>query len=155
MSSVGSYIYSTDKYPYIRGRHELFRDVLRHTCPNYLKGDINTLRKHCSIVILNSSDFIRGLTTSGASFPVQYSVKVRYASEREFISGCGAVSSAAANTGFAVLRDCIYGTPVMGEIFDKVELQIAPSSAVVSSMNISHHSALDIVARGAQALQQN
>jgi len=148
MSSVGSYIYSTDQYPYIRGRHELFRDVLRHTCPGYLKGDINTWRKHCSIVILSTSDFIRGLTTNGASFPVQYSVTVRYASEREFISGVGAVSLTAANTGFAVLRDCIYGKPIMGEIFDQARLRLTPSSGIVSSMNISHASAMDTIGSG-------
>ena len=147
MSSVGSYKYSTEKYPFIRGRHELFRDVLRHTCPNYLKGDINTWRKHCCIVLLSSSDFIRGLTTQGASFPVQYSVKVRYASEREYINGCGAVA-AGDSTGYAVLRDCIYGRPIMGEIFDKAELRLSPSSGLVSSMNISHQTAMDLVSRG-------
>ena len=148
MSSVGSYTYSTENYPYIRGRHELFRDVLRHTCPGYLDGDINTWRKHCSIVILSSSDFVRGLTTSGSSFPVQYSVKVKYASEREYISGAGAAAFGAAVTGTAVLRDCIAGEPVMLEIFDKAELRLSPSSGVVSSMNISHSTALDLVSRG-------
>ena len=148
MSSVGSYKYSTEKYPYIRGRHELFRDVLRHTCPNYLKGDMNTWRKHCCIVLLSSSEFIRGLTVSGASFPVQYSVKIKFASEREYINGTGAVGHAADSTGFAVLRDCIYGRPIMGEIFDKAELRISPSSGIVSSMNISHQTGMDLVSRG-------
>ena len=148
MSSVGSYTYSSEDYPYTRSRHELFRDVLRHTCPGYLDGDINTWKKHCSIVILSSSDFVRGLTTSGASFPVQYSVKVKYASEREYISGCGAVSLIAANHGPAALRDCIARTPVMLEIFDIAELRLSPSSGVVSSMNISHSTALDLVSRG-------
>ena len=148
MSSLGSYKFSTEKYPYIRGRHELFRDVLRHTCPNFLKGDINTWRKHCAIVILSSSDFIRGLTTQGASFPVQYSVKIRFASEREYITGSGAVSGIGGHTGMAVLRDCIYGRPIMGEIFNAAELRLSPSSGIVSSMNIAHSTAMDLVSRG-------
>ena len=148
MSSVGSYKYSTESYPYIRGRHELFRDVLRHTCPDYLKGDMNTWRKHCCIVLLSSSDFIRGLTTQGASFPVQYSVKIQFASEREYINGAGAVGQAEDSSGFAVLRDAIYGRPIMGEIFDKAELRLSPSSGIVSSMNISHQTAMDLVSRG-------
>ena len=148
MSSVGSYTYSSEKYPYIRGRHELFRDVLRHTCPGYLKGDITTWKKHCCIVLLSSSDFIRGLTTNGTSFPVQYSVKIRFASEREYISGAAAVGHAATSTGFAVLRDCIHGEPVMLEIFDKAEIRLSPSSGIASSMNISHSTGMDLIARG-------
>ena len=148
MSSQGSYTYSSDQYPYLKDRHELFRDVLRHTCPKYLNGDINRWRKHCCIVLLSSSDFARGLSVQGASFPVQYNAKVQFASEREFIQGSGAASTAVGTTGAAVLRDCIYGTPVMGEIFSSAELRLSPSSGIVSSMNISHATGIDLVSRG-------
>ena len=148
MSSVGSYTYSSEKYPFARGRAELFRDVLRHTCPDYLGGDITKWRKHCGIVILSSSDFIRGLTSSGAAFPVQYTATVRYASEREYINGTGAVGGHADARGFAVLRDGIVGKPVMCELFSKAEIRLSPSSGIVSSQNLSHASAMDLISRG-------
>ena len=148
MSSVGSYIYSGEKFPYSRGRHELFRDVLRHTCPNYLGGDIQKWRKHCGIVVLSASDFARGIASSGSSFPVQYSVKIKFASEREYINGAGAYGRLGASRGPAVLRDVIYGEPVMLEIFDRVELRLSPSSGLVSSQNLAHSTSMDLIARG-------
>ena len=150
MASVGSYTYSGESYPYLRGRHELFRDILKHTCPNYLNGDMNKWRKYCGIVILSASDFLRGLTSDGTSFPVQYSVKIKFASEREYIAGSGCVGSLAGSTGFGVQRDIIVGSPVMLEIFNKVEMRLSPSSGVISSQNLAHSTAMELISRGGQ-----
>ena len=150
MASVGSYTYSGESYPYLRGRHELFRDILKHTCPNYLSGDINKWRKFCGIVILSASDFLRGLTSDGVSFPVQYSIKIKFASEREYIAGSGCVGSLGASTGIGVQRDIIVGSPVMLEIFNKVEMRLSPSSGVISSQNLAHSTAMELISRGGQ-----
>lgn len=147
-ASVGSFIYSGESFPYQVGTAELFRDVLRYSCPSYLNGDINRWKKHCGVVLLGADSFIRGITTVGSAYPLQINATVRFSSAREYIDGTGACGPLANQVGPAVQRDCIYTRPVALQIFDKASLSISPSSAILSSMNISHSASQEILARG-------
>ena len=72
---------------------------------------------------------------------------MRFAAEREYIAGMGACSKTANKRGgVAVQRDVIYGKPIMLQIFDKSALSLSPSSGLLSSQNLSHSSAMDILA---------
>ena len=146
-SSIGSYKYSGEKYPFSRQRDELFRDVQRYAVDTYCKGDINKWKKHCGIIYLGADAFIRGLATFGSSFPLVINAKVKFGCEREYIDGTGAASKIA-SPGAAVQRDFIYGKPIMICQYNKNSLTVSPSSAILSSQNMSHASAMAQIAGG-------
>ena len=148
-SSIGAYTYSDEQFPYTRSRHELWRDHLKYCVRDYCGSDINTWWKHQCVLVLGSDSWARGLGSPGSSFPIVLNASIRFACARQFI--CGSAASASGDSvGPAVLRDVIQGTPVMLQIFPQSSLQVSPSSAVVSSMNISHSQAMDLLARGGQ-----
>jgi hypothetical protein len=148
-SSIGAYTYSDEEFPRTRTRHELWRDHTKYVVKDYCGSDINTWYKHQCILLLGADSWLRGLTSVGTSFPMTLNATVRFANFRQFICG-SAASASGASIGPAVLRDVIQGTPVMLQIYPQSSLQVSPSSAVVSSMNISHSQAMDLLARGGQ-----
>jgi hypothetical protein len=89
--------------------------------------------------------YARGLATNGSAFPISYKATVVFESARQFISGEGACSIS--SRGAAVQRDIIHGTPVMVQIFSNSSLQISPSASLLSSQNLSHSQAQEILAR--------
>jgi len=146
-ASLGSYTYSSDKFPFTRTRQELFRDHCRYVCPSYLDyGDINQWRKHAGCLLLGCDIWLRGLTSDACSFPMVFNCKVRFQNERQFYSGVG--NHVAQSGGLAIQQDLIAGTPVMCCIYPKNSLTISASSAILSSANLSHASAMDIIQRG-------
>ena len=77
-------------------------------------------------------------------------MKIQFGSEREFITGSAGSPVAANGRGPSVLRDSIFGRPVMLEIFDRVSLKLSPGSAIVTSQNLSHSQAMaNLTMRGA------
>ena len=146
-SSIGAYVYSDENFPNVRTRHDLWRDHLKYAVRDYCNSDINTWWKHQCILLLGSDSWARGLGSPGSSFPVVINATVRFCNARQFICG-SACSAADTAVGPAVLRDCIQGVPVMLQIYPQSSLQVSPSSALVSSMNISHAQAMDLLARG-------
>lgn len=140
-SSVGSYTYSSESFPFLRTRDELWADVQKYVVRDFCNNDINIWKKFNSIVLLGCQDIIRGLSTCNTSYPLQYTAKVEFGSEREFI--CGSAGTDDADFyGTAIQRDAIYGRPVMLEIFDKVSLKLSPGSGIVTSQNTSHSVAM-------------
>jgi hypothetical protein len=150
-SSVGSYIYSGEAAPYLRTKAELFRDHVRNCVPGYLEGDINKWQTHACCLLLGADAFIRGLTTTGVAYPLNINATVDFASQRQYIDGTAAagVNIAAANRGIAIQQDVIYGKPVMLQIYPKSRMTVSPSSALLSSQNMSHASGIDLIARKA------
>ena len=146
-SSQGSFRYS-GQYPYLKTRRDLFDDVQKYAVQGYAEGDMSKWRKHFCVAYLGADSWLRSLTSSGCAYPLSITAKVRFACEREYIEGMGACASTVNKRGGpAVQRDCIYGKPIMLQIFDKSALSLSPSSGLLSSQNLSHASAMDILAR--------
>ena len=141
-SSVGAYTYSDDAYPYLKTRKDLFRDHIRYCTDDYLGGDFDKWTRHQCCLLLGADSFIRGLATTGSSFPISLNAKVRFSSRRQYVDG-HAVSSEGKQIG--VLRDVIQGTPVMCQIYDGGSLALTASSGVLSSQNLGHAQAMDIL----------
>ena len=145
-SSVGSYRYSSDQWPYMRGRSELFKDTLKNSYLDYCNGCEFNWERHNGVIFLASSDFARGLGSEGSSMPVVFNAKVRFENRREFIDGTGAASDRAGGT--PVLRDSfMIGKPLLLAWFPRMSLAISPSAGLVSSQNISHASALQLLSQ--------
>ena len=143
-SSVGSYTYSNEAQ-YLKGRSELFKDTLKNSYLDYMQGCEFNWDKHNAVVFLESSSFARGLGSEGSSMPVVFQVKARFENHREFIDGTGAASSRA--RGPAVVKDALYGTPLLLAFFPRMSLALSPSAGLVSSQNISHASALQLLSQ--------
>jgi hypothetical protein len=144
-SSIGAYVYSSDTYPYVRRQRELWTDHLKNVCEGYCGSDMLTWQKNNSCLLIRASDFARGLGSPNSAMPVQITAKCKFINAREQIDGHAAC--ALERHGVAVLRDFIAGVPCMAQIFDSNALTIASSSAVASSANLSHSTALDILSR--------
>jgi len=148
-SSVGSYVYSGEAAPYLRTKAELFRDHQRYCVPGYLEGDINKWSTHACCLLLGADSFIRGLTTDGVAYPLNINASVKFACQRQYIDGTAACgyNAAASVGGVAIQQDIIHGKPVMLQIYPKSRMTVSPSSALLSSQNMSHASGIDLIAR--------
>jgi len=143
-SSVGSYVYSSDGHPYLKGRSELFRDTMKNSYLDYCDGCEFKWSRHNGVIFLSSADYARGLGTEGSSMPVVFNAKCRFENRREFVDGSGASCDVAGGTG--VLRDgFMFGKPLLLAWFPRMSLAISPSAGLVSSQNISHASALQLL----------
>ena len=144
-ASLGSYIYSGEA-PYLKTRQELFRDHLRYVCPSYLdSGDIQQWRTHAGCLLLGCDIWLRGLTSDATSFPMVFNATVKFQNERQFYTGA---PDGGYDAGLAIQQDMIQGTPVMCCVYPKNALTISASSAVLSSANLAHATAMDIIQRG-------
>jgi hypothetical protein len=141
-SSVGAYSYSDDSFPFARTRQQLFRDHLRYCTTDYLGGDFDKWTRHQGCLLLGADSFIRGLATTGSSFPISLNAKVKFASRRQYVDG-HAYTGESYQPG--VLRDVIQGTPVMCQIYDGGSLALTASSGVLSSQNLGHAQAMEIL----------
>jgi hypothetical protein len=148
-SSVGSYVYSGEAAPYLRTKAELFRDHQRYCVPGYLEGDINKWSTHACCLLLGADSFIRGLTTDGVAYPLNINASVKFACQRQYIDGTAACgyNAGASVGGVAIQQDIIHGKPVMLQIYSKSRMTVSPSSALLSSQNMSHASGIDLIAR--------
>ena len=144
-SSVGSYVYSETEAQFLKGRSELFADTLKNSYLDYMGGCEFKWDKHNCIVYLESSDFARGLGSEGSSMPVVFNAKIRYENHREFIDGTGAACDG--GRGCGVVRDAIFGTPLMLAIYSRMSVALSPSAGLISSQNISHSSALQLLSQ--------
>jgi hypothetical protein len=144
-SAVGSFTLSSEKYPYIRKKLDLWRFHLKNCVDGYCDSSVEKWAKNTSCLLLHASDYLRGLTTVSCSFPVQFDAECKFMCRRQFIDGNAA--SALEAVGPAVLCDMIVGEPTMAMIFTGGSMTIAPSSAVTATANLSHASALDILSR--------
>ena len=96
-------------------------------------------------MMVGLDSYARGLATNGSAFPISYKATVVFESARQFVSGEGACSIG--SRGAAIQRDMIHGTPVMVQVFSNSSLQISPSASLLSSQNLSHSQAQEILAR--------
>ena len=144
-SSVGSFTLSSQKYPYIKKKLDLWKFHLKNCVNGYCDSSVEKWAKNTSCLLIHASDFLRGLTTTSCSFPVQFDAECKFMCRREFIDGNAA--SALGSVSPAVLRDVIQGDPCMAMIYSGGSMTIAPSSAVTAQANLSHASALDILSR--------
>ena len=112
----------------------------------FCNGSFAEYSKHHGMLLLSSDLWLRGIATPNSSFPLTFYVKARFESRCEYVDGHSAV---AINSRFpAVQQDLIAGTPCLAMIFTGGSLQISPSSALLTSANISHSAALDVLSRG-------
>ena len=144
MSVQGSYIYSSDAWPYRKTRGDLYRDCQKYMIDS--SDDESTWFKHNCIVLLGASEYCKGLSTPGAAFPCTFTVKARFENHRNYVDGfaCGFDFG----VGLGSCRDIISGRPVLGFIYNQQSLQISASSALLSSQNISHASGMELLSRG-------
>ena len=73
MSVQGSYVYSARRWPWLKTRSDLYRDVAKYCVDSY--DDMDTWFKHNCIVLLGVAEFAKGISTSGCSFPCTFKVK--------------------------------------------------------------------------------
>jgi hypothetical protein len=145
LSSVGSYSYSSDAFPSLKKRRELWFDHLKNTVGDYCQNDINIWLKNRCCLLLHISDYIRGLSCENTSFPIQIDCRIKWVNYRNFADGTSAAGLT--TIGPAFFKDVIQGTPIMCQIYTGGAMQITSSSAVTSTANLSHSSAVDILAR--------
>ena len=145
MSVQGSYIYSSESWPFRKNRGDLYRDVQKYMIDS--GDDESVWFKHNCIVLLGASEFAKGISSPGAAFPVTFTVKARFENHRNYVDGhaCGFDFG----SGLGSCRDIISGRPVLGFIYPQQSLQVSASSALLSSQNISHASAMELLSRGA------
>jgi hypothetical protein len=141
-SSIGCYTVAGDKAPFLRTRAELYRDHIRYMPDDYM--DMQTWYKHNCCFMVGVDQYCRGLCTEGEAFPITLKATVVFESARQFISGEAA--AAQVGRGVAVQRDVIQGNPVMIQIFSNSSLQVSPSAALLSSQNLAHSQAMQILA---------
>ena len=98
-------------------------------------------------MLVGVDQYARGLCTSGEAFPITIRAKVVFESARQLISGEGACG--VFSCGAAVQQDPLLtcSQPVMVQIFPNSSLQVSPSAALLSSQNLSHSQASEILAR--------
>ena len=108
-------------------------------------GDVEKWHRHQCILLLGADSYLRGLTSSGTAYPITINAEVKFVSRRVYIDGTGAV--AVQGIGPAVLQDKIAGVPVMLQIFPQQSFQISASSALLSSQNLSHAQAQQILSQ--------
>ena len=141
-ASIGSYVFSGSA-PYLRTRSELYRDHIRNVPDDYM--DINKWFKHGCILLLGADSFLRGLCSPGTAFPITINASVTFISARQYIDGHGA--AAFRGRGPAVFQDCIYGEPVMVQIYPGNSMMVSPSAALLSAQNLSHSQGIEILSR--------
>jgi len=82
---------------------------------------------------------------------------VEFASRREYVDGHAVCSQGVGGCKTGVFREVIAGTPVMLQIYPKGNLTLTAASGVLSSMNLGHAQAMDIISgrsrRGGQGPQ--
>jgi len=145
LSSVGSYTYSSDKFPNLKKRRELWTDHKSNCVADYCQNSMNIWVKNKCCLLLHISDYIRGLSTENTAFPIQLDAEVTWVNYRSFADGYCAASID--RPGLAFMKDQIQGTPIMAQIFTGGAMQITSTSAVTSTANLSQSSATDILAR--------
>jgi len=142
-SSVGSYTYSS-QWPYLKTRSELFRDTMKNATLEYCDGCEFKWSRHSGVIFLASQDFARGIGSEGSSMPVVFNAKCRFENRREFVDGSGACSDRAGGSG--LLRDSfLFGKPLLLAWFPRMSVIMTPSSGLVTSQNISHASAMQLL----------
>ena len=158
-SSLGAYTYSDDAGAFIKTRHQLFRDHLRYCSDDYLQGDFEKWSRHQCCLLLGADSFIRGLSTPGCAFPIVINAKCSFTSRRQYMDGHAYTCEGLVPS---VFRDVIQGTPVLCMIYPGGSLSLTASAGVLSSQNLGHAQAMDVVsgrsrrpARGAEAPPQD
>ncbi len=147
-SSLGSYTYSSP-WPYLKERSELWKDTLKNANRKFCDGQEDIWTRHNSVVFIAASDFARGIGSPGCSLPVVFEAKVRFENRRQFMSGLAAAGCG--SQSMAPLQDTLCGLkakPLMCMLYPRVSLSVSPSSALVSSQNISHASGLQLLSQG-------
>jgi hypothetical protein len=145
MSSVGSFVFSSDYYPYIKKRRQLWYEHYKNCVENYCESDINIWHKNRSCLLLHCSSWIRGIATNSTAFPIQITASIKFQNLREQVDGhCACADN---TVGTAVLPDFIAGEPVCCQIFPNGSMVIAASSAVSAAANLSHSTGLDLLSR--------
>jgi len=148
-SSVGAYEYSSDTFPYLRDRAQLWADVQKYCQKDYCGSDVNVWKKHNCVILLGADAWLRGISTIGTAYPLQISCTAEFQNESEFFDGAACVQlrrNEAAKC--STLKDFIdTRNPVLLCIYDKARLSVSPSAAILSSQNLSHATAMDLIAR--------
>jgi hypothetical protein len=145
LSSVGAYTYSSEKFPYLKKRRDLWQDTLKNCVADYCQNDMSIWLKHKCGLLIGIEDYIRGLACENSSFPLQIDARVKWYNYRDFISGDCAANSLA--IGPAFMKDAIVGKPIMCQIYMGSSLELTSSSCVQHSASISYASSQDILAR--------
>ena len=120
-----------------------YRDVQKNCVDDF--PDEATWYENDCIVYLNVSDFDMGVSSSGVAFPVNFGVKAVFENARNFVEGTGCVDYFGAGLGSCI--DMIGGRAVLGFIYPQQSFQVSASTALLTSMNISQSSAMELLSR--------
>jgi hypothetical protein len=94
------------------------------------------------------SEFAKGISSSGTAFPCSFNIRCRFENFRQFTDGYGCAGFGQRSCGLGSAQDVIMGRPVFGMIYPQQALQLNSSSGLLSSQNISHSSAVEMLMRG-------
>ena len=139
-SAIGSFAFkdtnSTGNNTYLTDRDILWRTHTRNCHSEYAKKGRSSWQRRKSCLLLSSSDYLLGLSTSpGTVYPITMDVRVKFANLASYKGGlCYTLGQ---NKGQAEFEDFMVGEPILVGLFTQNVLSLAASSAVYSSQAFS------------------
>ena len=139
-SAIGSFAFrDTNKEgnkTYLTDRDILWRTHTRNCHSEYAKKGRSAWQRRKSCLLLSSSDYLLGLSTSpGTVYPITMDVRVKFANLASYKGGvCYTLGR---NKGQAEFEDFMVGEPILVGLFTQNVLSLAASSAVYSSQAFS------------------
>ena len=137
-SAIGSFAFrdSKDDKCFLSDRDLMWRTHVRNCHSQYCKSGRGAWQDRKSCLLLSSSDYLLGLSTSpGTVFPITLDVRIRFANRAAYRGGlCYTMGK---HKGQAEFEDFLVGEPIMVGIFTQNVLSLAASSAVYSSQAFS------------------
>ncbi len=127
---------STGNNTYLTDRDILWRTHTRNCHSEYAKKGRSSWQRRKSCLLLSSSDYLLGLSTSpGTVYPITMDVRVKFANLASYKGGlCYTLGQ---NKGQAEFEDFMVGEPILVGLFTQNVLSLAASSAVYSSQAFS------------------
>ena len=136
-SAVGSFAFRDSGEHYLQDRDRLWNVHVRNCHANYCEAGRGVWADKESCLLLSSSDYLIGLSTSpGTVFPITLDVKVRFANRATY-SGGACFSLGQGVKGKCQFEQIIIGEPTLVGCFHQNVMSIAASSSVLSSQAFS------------------
>jgi hypothetical protein len=139
-SAIGSFTFrdsaESNKECYFTDRDLLWRTHTRNCHSEYSKKGRASWQNKKSCLLLSSSDYLLGLSTSpGTVYPITMDVRVKFACRSSHKGGI--CFTTGQNKGQCEFEDFMVGEPILVGLFTQNVLSLAASSAVYSSQAFS------------------
>jgi hypothetical protein len=138
-SAIGSFAFRDSaeaNHSYFTDRDLLWRTHTRNCHSEYSKKGRASWQNKKSCLLLSSSDYLLGLSTSpGTVYPITMDVRVKFACRSSHKGGI--CFTTGQNKGQCEFEDFMVGEPILVGLFTQNVLSLAASSAVYSSQAFS------------------